>query len=83
MRMYASIRHCIFVFYPKTKHPEAISINSHVLSKLSLVFAPPDKVTGSTLCVARGQLCRGSSVGIQATEEMATTIGRPVHVTCE
>ena len=53
------------------------------LCKLSLVFVLPDKATGSTLCVARGQLCRGSSVGIQATEEMATTIGRPVHVTCE
>ena len=53
------------------------------LCKLSLVFVLPDKATGSTLCVARGQLCRGSSVGIQATEEMATTIGRRVHVTCE
>ena len=73
-----------YSFFPTTNKSEWPShINSHVLCKLSLVFVPPDKATGSTLCVARGQLCRGSSVGIQATEEMATMIGRPVHVTCE
>ena len=73
-----------YSFFPTTnKSGWPSHINSHVLCKLSLVFVPPDKATGSTLCVARGQLCRGSSVGIQATEEMATTIGRPVHVTCE
>ena len=87
VKKYADI--CVYLaphirFFPTTnKSGWPSHINSHVLCKLSLVFVPPDKATGSTLCVARGQLCRGSSVGIQATEEMATTIGRPVHVTCE
>ena len=81
MRKYAHIRH--HIFFPTEKSEWPSLINNHVISKLSLVFVPPDKATGSTLCVARGQLCRESSVGIQATEEMATTIGRRVHVTSE
>ena len=66
-----------------TKGLPLFLIDTHLISKLSLVFVPPDKATGSTLCVVRGQLCRESSVGIQATEEMTITIGRRVHVTSE